>query len=116
MIRRAVGLLAGLFMFHLMLVGSDLVCLTHGTHEAHARALAHQDTAGHSDQHGSQAPCDVPARADCCTAPTSCSTNIAVRAQYVTASVDPPQARAIAGAVETPLSRIEAPDPPPPKA
>ena len=117
LLRRGVGLAIGVFMFHLMLVGSDLSCVKHGQHQA--PSLMRLGVAAHHDQghpESGQPSCEVPTRSDCCRALTSCTSAYNLRepsrGEWPVNDATGPYTR-IAGA---PLARVDAPDPPPPKA
>jgi hypothetical protein len=118
--RRVAGLFAALLMSQLVLASSDLVCLQHGGEKGPAAATSLSDRPAHAHHHGGDtrqpdAPDDLPAPSDCCQAMTTCS-NFAFRS----GDADLPAPAAHTGALtlvaSAPLSRIETPDPPPPRA
>lgn len=117
-------------MLHLVLVGGDLACASHGTSGGHAMAemaapgvASHHHDAGTAaavqhDRDGAHAApdCATPSQQRCCDAMSSCS---------VTTTVSPVQLAAMStpSADATPLraptvlvSVLHAPEPPPPKA
>jgi hypothetical protein len=122
--RGVLGLLTALLMFHLTLVGSDVVCAEHGTAGAH-QAAAHGGDHEHEAMTAASAntndvadhkPCEVPTRPQCCEAFASCSVSLVATAtpqRIVTGDF----ARGIlAAAAHRLASQAVAPEPPPPRA
>jgi len=118
--QRAIGLISMLLMLHLSLVGSDMVCATHGAVKAHAGGAVHSAAHDHSDssavdasQQDDRETSPAPAR---CNGVMSCAPTIAIAA--VTAVEDPSLVDAAhpAGPTTALLSRVIAPETPPPKA
>lgn len=120
--RRLSGLITGLLMLHLTFVGADFACADHGNRPAQAR----EHTMGHHEHHVAAAhveaaiatehPCETPTQPECCHAMTSCAISAAF--ERGTRSDLVPLLRDVIEPALTrvPLSRITAPDPPPPKA
>ena len=122
--RRALGLLSMLLMLHLTLVGSDTVCAKHAVDSSAAAVESHSIHAGmdgeqeHTAQrHGEQKEqCKTPVSQDCCNALTSCSPTIVVAAAPSVGSVYLARATRPNSPPSSRLSRVPAPEPPPPKA
>jgi hypothetical protein len=136
---RIVGLLTMGFMAHLSLVGTDLVCATHaGPHSAMAHsaygmsaaAMGEMDSGVMQEEaayasltlvsasaHASDdAPCQIPSTVHCCDAMTGCALTLAVT-KVADARQLPARSEGVAiAAAFAPLSRLTAPEPPPPKA
>src|SRR5437763_386369 len=117
--KRAFGVLSMLLMFHLVLVGSDLACATHGTRSTGAHSsMAHgahhtgNPTGRHSEQ---ERDCDTPVSPDCCSAQTPCAPTIDVA--VVVSFAEPIAAAGIIpdGVDSSPLLRLTAPETPPPR-
>jgi hypothetical protein len=116
-LRKSLGLLLTFSMAHLAMVTGNPACEKPESKAAQPADMANMHHAVPAD-HGSapqKEPCDAPASGKCCEAVTSCAVAItlpsAMRLQemprvasFVAASID-----------EIPLSRVVAPDPPPPK-
>src|SRR5256885_10741623 len=78
--KRAIAFVSMLLMAHLSFVGNDWACAKHGSamaspaHRAHS-AASHQ--AQKTTSLGSpNDQCEIPARADCCSALASCATTL----------------------------------------
>ena len=118
MIRRLLGILVLASMSHLVVAGSDLVCATHGHHVVAEQApesmpgMHQHDGGGQSEKER----CKVPARSDCCEAMTTCSANAALVSAVDADALTSYDAGHLAFVADAPLTRIIAPDPPPPKA
>jgi hypothetical protein len=143
---RFIGLCTMVFTAHLSLVGTDLVCashagshsaMTHGMHGTSGTSSMSAASMGAMDSGGTQetetagqpamasastraatdhAPCQIPPTDHYCDAMTGCVPTLAVTyvagARYVLGTDDGvPIADTLA-----PLSRLTAPEPPPPKA
>lgn len=108
-------------MSQLVLASSDLVCLKHGGEEGSQATAMLSDTPVDVHHHGDQtrqpnAPEELPALPDCCQAMTTCSASFALRSGEADLLVDAAQTGALTLVSSVPLSRIETPDPPPPRA
>ena len=117
-LRKSLGLLLTFTMAHVAMVGSDLACDRHEPGATHAAGMAnmhHGDAATEHQGASRKAPCDVPASNKCCEAVTSCAVEVTL-SPSMTLHEMPLVASAFAPSVdEIPLSRVVAPDPPPPK-
>jgi hypothetical protein len=117
-LRKSLGLLLAFTMAHVAMVGSDLGCDRHAagaTHAADMGAMHHDEgTAQHTAP--DKKPCDVPASPKCCEAVTSCAIAVTLGSSAVVYSIPSVATVVVSFADEIPLSRIVAPDPPPPKA
>jgi hypothetical protein len=121
--RRLIGLLTSLLLFHLTLVGADLTCAKHG---AHATAHVSQPaTPAHTDHHASpplDAPgdddmsCRVPTLPACCQALVSCGLSIDEARSTASDGLSHLALDVLSGADDAPTSWTLEPDPPPPKA
>lgn len=119
-VRRFVGILAGTCALYLTVGAVDAPCADHGrdtTSNSGSAVMMHHGSHSESPAQKSQLPkpCKT-AAIPCCIAMTSCGTTLALGAG---ASSDPFQIRA--GVVHPlhfaePLTRVAAPEPPPPKA
>ena len=117
--RRLVSFLLTLFTFHLMLVGPDNVCATHGRSSDAAAMPGMPMERGSPDadmHHGeSRVPCDTPSSAHCCDAFASCAITVALDAPEQLVS-DASLALTVPASADDPLlSRALGPEPPPPK-
>jgi hypothetical protein len=118
-VRRLLGLLTMVVMFHLTLVGPDNACTVHGRqgHSSHMMDMpGHDGMFSDAMVHGNSGePCETPSSAHCCEAVTSCSVSAAIDAQrdplpsVLLASTAPASTDAHL------LSRALGPEPPPPK-
>ena len=122
--RRALGFVSMLLMLHLTLVGSDRVCAKHGVD---ATAAAMHGSSAHSGMsheqnhpaqtHGEQKEqCETPISQDCCSALTSCSPTIVVASATTVVRAMSADADRPLGPQSSMLSRVPAPEPPPPRA
>ena len=121
--RRTLGLLSMLFMVHLTLAGSDPVCAKHGSASAmamdtDASGSSDADHHSHSAQsHGEQQDqCEIPVTEDCCNAVTSCSPTIVIESMSAAAEPRPAVDGRPTSHHVTLLSRVTAPETPPPRA
>jgi hypothetical protein len=120
--RRVAGIAVALLMMHLTFVGADFACAQHGTTSAvgHEHAMAHHQAhaiAVHVEDAGSgQPPCEIPSQPQCCQALTSCTIAAALDGDSRSTSVPFAHVGIASALMRAPLSRIVAPDPPPPKA
>src|SRR4051812_44651125 len=114
-LRRLFGPLLMMTMANIAVASSDLVCARHaGGH--HAAADSSMPRSDHHDGTGSDKdPCNIPSRADCCQAITSCAPSLSLAA--VVTSLDGIRGRSAqpSSIDEVPLTRLIPPDPPPPK-
>lgn len=119
-LRQAGGLLSAALLLRLNFVAVDATC---AQHEARS-ASAVDENAGHEhhsaaaaapDETGEGPACDVPARANCCAALTSCSITLDTgsRADDALAAG---RDRHLALGADRPTFHGQAPDPPPPKS
>ncbi|HEU4994184.1 MAG TPA: hypothetical protein VFT29_05165 [Gemmatimonadaceae bacterium] len=121
-LRRLVGVALGAFMLVLNVERADISCARHANHARaeqsdHAQMNHHQSDAGDSQESArGDDGCQTPTLPACCQAVVSCSvvlalgdmtsgTELAIRHVSL-----PPTAQTL------PLSRVTAPEPPPPKA
>jgi len=127
--RQIVGVMSAALMLHLNVAASDSACAKHAAGHDHAehasevgtmagmhmtRATEMQTTLPSHAEHPSR-PCETPIVPSCCQAMASCSSTYA--ANQVSADWLPIRADAfVRTAVKVPLSRVFAPDPPPPRA
>ncbi|MEO6876917.1 MAG: hypothetical protein ABI205_00450 [Gemmatimonadaceae bacterium] len=120
-LRRLAGWATIALLLHLNVASSDAACATQagmasaamaGSTPSHSMS-GMAGNGGQHQQHG-VAPCETPSQANCCQALVSCSAVFTINRALALA---PSVARAaIPGSViDVPLSRIIAPDPPPPK-
>ncbi len=77
--RRAFALLTMLLVFHLNLVGSDLVCAKQAHNATHAGHVSHQHGAPQKQD------CDSPIATECCVSQPACAPAIAAAAGIVLA-------------------------------
>lgn len=120
-VRRLVGIVTGISALYLAVGAADTFCTDHspgGVSGSGMAAMAHHDGSHHQLPAGKSEqpkPCKS-ATTPCCVAMTSCGTVIALGASVSS------EAFPIAAQIESsfhfpqPLSRIAAPEPPPPKA
>ena len=119
--RRALGILSMVLMFHLTLVGGDVACAKHGE-TASLSGHAMQDPNAHhhghpAGQHSEQAgQCDTPVSPDCCSAQAPCAPTLEVA--EVLAFPEPILATRIVptSSESSALLRFTAPETPPPRA
>lgn len=110
-----------LLMAHLSLVGTDLACAKHGVakapdaHAAHSTARHHVSHSGRGASQ-QQDDCETPATPDCCSAVTSCAPTIAIGEVTSVDQTPLVDASRPVGTATAPLSRVVAPETPPPKA
>jgi hypothetical protein len=121
MVRRLSGFLLAGFILHLNVERADLACAAHAdhvtpapaahVHGGHHRAVAN---AGHGGVTESES-CQTPAQPDCCQALASCSLVLGIDDAPQRVSSRESHFVILAGIQTAPLSRLIAPDPPPPK-
>lgn len=117
-LRGILGVFVTFTMAHLALVGSDLVCAKHGVAPTAqpGDAMPGMDHGQPAGQTGDKQPCKTPTRADCCQAVASCAPSMAMASVVAIAEAPMMSSAALAFIGQIPLSRVAAPDPPPPKA
>jgi hypothetical protein len=114
-------------MLHLMLVGSDLACASHGARSGRAMAgmsagahMTMGDMDGHAGAaHASAQPatdCTTPAQTRCCDAMSSCGVSTTLGAAPTLALAGLPEATTPRHLGSVLVSVRTAPEPPPPKA
>ena len=114
-LRKSLGLLLAFSMAHVVIVGRVVSC---DKHEAQAADMANMHHADADAGHGTvpqKKPCDVPATTKCCDAVTSCAVAVTLPQSVVPREMPLLASLVIASIDEIPLSRVVAPDPPPPK-
>ena len=115
--KRLFGAISMLLMLHLTLVGADVVCATHGAPKMPMAGghMSHHQPPARSSHGGQKEKCNTPASQDCCRALTSCAPTLdpvtLVASRFLRLD-----AAHIAYRVDSPLSRVTAPETPPPKA
>ena len=117
-LRGILGVFVTFTMAHLALVGGDLVCAKHAVARAAqpGDAMPGMDHGQPAGQTGDKQPCKTPTRADCCQAVASCAPSIAMASVVVVSEASMMSSATHASIDSVPLSRVAAPDPPPPKA
>jgi hypothetical protein len=114
-LRKPFGLLAMLTMANLAFAGSDLVCAKHSDGH-HAAAESPMPGTDHHDGTSSEKdPCNIPSRADCCQAVTSCAPSLSLAAVVTSFDMLADHSQRPRSIDEVPLTRLIPPDPPPPK-
>jgi len=120
-VRRFVGILSGICALYLTVGAVDAPCVDHGRggpSESGTAVVPHHDASHHespAQQSDQPKPCKT-AAIPCCVAMTSCGTTIALSAD-VSPNAFQIEAQIVpAFHLAQPLSRIAAPEPPPPKA
>jgi hypothetical protein len=103
-----------LTMANLAFASSNPVCAKHtGGHHASESSMPGTD---HHDGTGSEkGPCNIPSRADCCQAVTSCAPSLSLAAVISSLDAIRDHAGQPSSIDEVPLTRLIPPDPPPPK-
>ena len=119
--RAAAGVTAAIFMFQLVLAGREFVCPQHDRESASSAAAsaATESSEAHHGQHDpgkSSEPSQHHPMPDCCPAMGACSSSVALRsaASLLTGGISPSSAPVYVATLVH--SRVESPDPPPPKA
>ena len=113
-LRRLLGLGVLLTMANLAFASSDLVCAKHtGGH--HATSESTMPATDHHDGTSEKAPCDIPSRADCCQAVTSCAPSLSLIAVVTSFDAQQDRVQLPRSTDEVALTRLIPPDPPPPK-
>jgi hypothetical protein len=119
-VRRLSGFLLAGFMLHLNVERADLACALHSDHvtpapAAHAHGAAHD--AMNAAHHGvaESESCQTPAQPDCCQALASCSLVLGIDDAPMRVGSTQLHSAVRASVESAPLSRLIAPDPPPPK-
>jgi hypothetical protein len=122
--RRLSGVLLAGFMLHLNVERADLACAAHTDHvtrvtpapAAHVHDGHHHAMAG--AEHGAATEsesCQTPTQPDCCQALASCSLVLGMDDAPMLVRSSQSHILVLAGVQSAPLSRLAAPDPPPPK-
>ena len=117
--RRFIGIVSGICALYLTVGAVDAPCKNHSRGGTSPSGMARMAPHG-SSQHelpaekGAPKPCKTVA-IPCCVAMTSCGTTIALGAS-VSSTVSPNSVQIAPSSYLVPLSRIAAPEPPPPKA
>ncbi|HEX6944402.1 MAG TPA: hypothetical protein VF128_15845, partial [Gemmatimonadaceae bacterium] len=120
--RRSAGVTAALLMFQLALAGGELVCPRHSdesgsgagvpvaaeSHGAHEHAHRGSDQAPPPNEHHPSP--------DCCPAMNTCSNSAAIQSGSDVLATPSSRYSVATHVASLPLSRVESPDPPPPKA
>ena len=119
--RRLAAVIVGLTLLQPRAVLADAACDRHDA-DAHQAVSVAPHSHGDMVSHGTDAPaareqsCELPPRADCCQALASCGTDHGiVAAERVTALPDEHR-QALSSGMTRPLSFLDAPEPPPPRA
>ena len=119
--RRLIALALRAFMLHLNVDRANLVCATH-SHSAGrpSASLAHAHhngmPAGHSSATTESKGCETPAQPDCCQALVACSMLLGLDSASVAVASLVSHDNIVVVAQARPISRVAAPEPPPPKA
>ena len=119
LLRRFAALPTALFMFRLMLAGGDVACPRHDLTDTAAPVAASESSEGH--HHGAESPRKDPAPEqnsvpNCCQAMATCASGAAIPSADATPPASPAHDGAFARVASLAVSRVESPDPPPPKA
>jgi hypothetical protein len=121
-IRRFAALALTASLLHLSFVRADVACATHQTHSAEiaSRHVSVDDSHHAENAHATPAgdhesACETPAQPDCCHAMVSCSPALGLTCKEVILTTDREPGSVVSFIVNGPLSRLIAPDPPPPK-
>ena len=127
LLRRVLGLVTAAFMFHLNVIANDAACAKHPAAHAQAELESNETAMPGMDMgraSGSAAsgniaqpthPCETPVVPSCCRAMVSCS-SVYVGNKSTADASRLKRAHFARSTIETPLSRLIAPDPPPPRA
>lgn len=117
--RRAAGILAAFLLIPPLLGASEVACPRHGDHHRPA-ATATEPTQGHEHHHQPAGESKGPSKhhpiSDCCPAMSTCSGATAIQVGDHGLSLWSLDNEAPADVVTFSQSRVESPDPPPPKA
>ena len=108
-------------MLYLNVDRADLVCAKHSRgatrHSAQvSHAHQHAMPAGHGSATTESKGCETPAQADCCQALVTCSMLLGLDSGSVSAGTLVSHGHMVIAAQSRPISRVTAPEPPPPKA
>jgi len=117
-LRKTLGLLLSFAMAHAAVVRRGVACDKHSSHAAQAAITDHMhsgvdDADAETVPH--KVPCDIPVKTKCCDVVTSCAVAFALTSTSTSQSEPIIAAAVVSRIVEIPLSRLVAPDPPPPK-
>ena len=119
--RRNAGITAALLMVQLVLAGGELACPRHDRESGSSAGVVtatESHGANEHAHHGSdQAPRPDEHRppTDCCPAMNTCSSSVALRSGGDVMTTPPSPSSIATDVASLPLSRVESPDPPPPK-
>jgi hypothetical protein len=118
--RRFAGILTGICALYLTVGAVEAPCIDHdwgGPAGSVVAGMSHQDSHHESSSHKSeqQKPCKT-AAIPCCIAMTSCGATIALGAAGTSDTLSIEAQIVAASHLAQPLTRIAAPEPPPPKA
>ena len=117
--RRAAGILAALVLIPQLLRGSEVACPRHGEDHGPA-AVASTSMEGHEHHHQSAsqntAPSEHHAPSDCCPAMSTCAGGTALQVVDNALSLWSLHNDAPVDVTMLSRSRVESPDPPPPRA
>ena len=126
--RRLLALLVNLAMLHLLLLGGDFACASHGpmsgeamagmgSHSVAMEGMAHQ-AASPAATTGVQGAthCDTPVQQRCCETASGCSLSVTVAAAERATGYDAPRGTTPVLARADHQSVRVAPEPPPPRA
>jgi hypothetical protein len=120
LVRRLVGILTGTCALYLTLGSVGGVCSEHSGEAgaASASAMIHHRSADRTPVSSTQqpGPCKMPATVPCCVAMTSCGTVVAAAPTVGNLAFSIAAPPVLFYDPNKPLSRIAAPEPPPPKA
>jgi len=108
-------------MLRLVLAGGEVACPRHEAEEvsptssatSHETAQEHHHGADHQQE---SAPEEQPVLPDCCQAMATCASGVAIAASNGAPILPPAHIDAFSRVASLTLSRVESPDPPPPKA
>jgi len=121
MIRRLVGLTLAAAMLQVNIARADSVCADHA-HMASQTTPAEHAHSGHHHMSASaktvasDKDCETPAQRDCCQALVSCSIVLGLDDGSRTFDLATSHDRVAVTAQTAPISRVTAPEPPPPRA
>ena len=120
--RRAAGVAAAFFMLPFLLRGSNFTCPGHGDHKEGAAAPpAAEPMQGHEHHQAAPEQSSAPGEhshplSDCCPAMSSCAGGVAVHEGGSAMQYELWRDAIPAHVVTSLHTRVESPDPPPPKA
>ena len=117
---RIAAVLLSVLLLHLNFARADVACSAHAGHSAKASQGHHAGAAHHEMPSSAPGPhseksCDTPAQADCCLALTSCSVALGAADASDVSTSERPHDGVVAATMSAPVSRLVAPEPPPPR-